>query len=66
MNIHLNGKAKELPDDSSITGLIELLELTGKRYAVEVNESLIPRSQHQSYQLKADDVIEIVHAIGGG
>ncbi len=66
MNIHLNGKAKELPDDSSISGLIELLELTGKRYAVEVNESLIPRSQHQNYQLNADDVVEIVHAIGGG
>ncbi|MGA1690135.1 MAG: sulfur carrier protein ThiS [Sedimenticolaceae bacterium] len=66
MNISLNGKTHSLADNSSLTSLIEALELTGKRIAVEVNDELVPRSEHADCQLNEGDRVEIVQAIGGG
>lgn len=66
MQIHVNGKAVELPDNSSILVLLEQLEMTTGRLAVELNTEIVPRSQHATTVLKHGDVVEIVHAIGGG
>lgn len=66
MNILFNGEAKLVPAGVTITQLIEMLELSGKRLAVEINEEIVPRSHYAAYQIQADDRIEIVHAIGGG
>jgi sulfur carrier protein len=66
MNISINGKAKTINDDLHLSQLIEQLELTGKRLAIEVNQEIIPKSEHSEYKIKEDDTIEIVHAIGGG
>ncbi len=66
MNIVLNGEQRGLEDTSTLLGLIDRLELTGKRLAVEVNEEVVPRSLHAEYRLHDGDRVEIVHAIGGG
>jgi len=66
MQIYLNGEQRQIPDNSNMAALIELLELSGKRIAVEVNEELVPRSTYSNYDLKPQDKVEIVHAIGGG
>ena len=66
MKIHLNGQSKEVADHTTIALLLESLELTGKRVAVEVNEELVTRALFSTHQLKADDQVEIVQAIGGG
>jgi len=66
MNISLNGKTHSLADNSSLARLIDALDLTGKRIAVEVNDELVPRSEHADYQLNEGDRVEIVQAIGGG
>ena len=49
-----------------LDGLIDQLDLTGKRLAVEVNEEVVPRSEHGEFRLRDGDRVEIVHAIGGG
>jgi sulfur carrier protein len=66
MNIVLNGEQRGLDEALTLRGLIDRLELTGKRLAVEVNEEVVPRSQHAEYRLHDGDRVEIVHAIGGG
>jgi sulfur carrier protein len=66
MNIVLNGEQRGLDDALTLGGLIERLELGGKRLAVEVNEEVVPRSLHGEYRLHDGDRVEIVHAIGGG
>lgn len=66
MQITLNGKTQETTEHASLADLIEQLELTGRRLAVEVNEELVPRSEHPGYALQPGDRVEIVHAIGGG
>ncbi|ERS82650.1 sulfur carrier protein ThiS [Marinobacter sp. EVN1] len=66
MLVQVNGEAMELPSGATIAALIEQLTLTGKRLAVEVNEDIVPRSQHPQFTLNEGDRVEVVHAIGGG
>lgn len=66
MQIHLNGQPYTLTEPINIVDLLQQLDLVGKRLAVEINEVIIPKSRHATMLLKADDCVEIVHAIGGG
>lgn len=66
MQITLNGEPRTVADAITVAELIEELNLSGRRLAIEVNLDIIPRSQHQQVQLKNDDTVEVVHAIGGG
>lgn len=66
MQIVLNGESHDIADDATLSELIGTLDLQTTRYAVEINEELIPRSEHATHALQADDRIEIVQAIGGG
>ncbi|WP_027848377.1 sulfur carrier protein ThiS [Marinospirillum minutulum] len=66
MQIRLNGQPYTLAESASIVDLLQQLDLTGKRLAVEINEEIIPKSRHAATLLQANDQVEIVHAIGGG
>ncbi|WP_209990552.1 MULTISPECIES: sulfur carrier protein ThiS [Pseudomonas] len=66
MRIQLNGDLFELPDGASVEALLTRLELTGRRVAVELNQDIVPRSQHAATALADGDQVEVVHAIGGG
>ncbi len=66
MKIQLNGEARDIPDHSNAQDLVSLLELTGKRLAMEVNLEIVPRTTYAEHPLHDGDQVEIVHAIGGG
>lgn len=66
MQVQVNGDPMELPDEATVAVLIDRLALAGKRLAVEVNEDIVPRSQHTEFSLSDGDRVEVVHAIGGG
>jgi len=66
MRIYVIGEAREVPDDCTAERLVELLDLTGRRLAMEVNLDIVPRSAYASHRFNPDDRVEIVHAIGGG
>ena len=66
MNLYLNGEPFVAQDNSTIADVVASIEISSKRYAVEVNETIIARSKHDSYQLSEGDKVEIVVAIGGG
>lgn len=66
MNIRINGQALALPENSGLSTLIERLQVSGGRYAVELNGRIVPRSQHTRTVLAEGDVVEVVQAIGGG
>ena len=65
LSITLNGEPTALPSDK-LEDLLGSLNLQNKRYAVEINREIIPRSKHSSYKLSENDRIEIVEAVGGG
>ncbi|HTN32717.1 MAG TPA: sulfur carrier protein ThiS [Marinobacter sp.] len=66
MQVQVNGDTMLLPAGATIAVLIEQMALAGKRLAVEVNEDIVPRSQHVEFALNEGDKVEVVHAIGGG
>lgn len=66
MNIVLNGTREQVPDSATLLDILELKGLLDKKVAVEINEEIIPRSQHQHTLLQAGDCVEIIQAIGGG
>jgi sulfur carrier protein len=66
MHILLNGEPREVAEGATLAQLVGTLDLENRRYAVEINETLIPRSEHAAHALRVDDRIEIVQAIGGG
>ena len=66
ISIILNGNNKQISNDTSISQLLENLNLSGKRLAVEINQQIVPRSEFNSLTLNEQDNVEIVQAIGGG
>lgn len=66
MEITLNGAPMELPEGTTAAQLVEQLGLAGRRYAMEVNGELVPRSAHPAHRLMPGDRVEIVQAVGGG
>ncbi|PKO44562.1 MAG: thiamine biosynthesis protein ThiS [Betaproteobacteria bacterium HGW-Betaproteobacteria-22] len=67
MQLTINGKPRNFDAQQfSVAHLVQLLELTGKRLAIELNGEIVPRSQFEHMVLKDNDKLEIVGAVGGG
>lgn len=66
VNIIVNGDARQVAVACTLRELLDELGLAEKRVAVELNEAIVPRSEHDRVELAAEDRLEIVHAIGGG
>jgi len=66
ITISINGATRQFPQAISVAALIEEMELTGKRIALERNGEIVPRSQFAAQQLADGDKLEIVVAVGGG
>ncbi|QDU00169.1 sulfur carrier protein ThiS [Gimesia aquarii] len=66
MQIQVNGEAKEVPQNLTVTELLTQLGLQPKYLAVERNLILIPREEHATCTLQEGDRLEIVTLVGGG
>ena len=65
VEVILNGKNKRL-ESNKLSDLISISNLENKRFAIEINSEIVPKSQHDSFLIKNQDNIEIVEAVGGG
>lgn len=66
MRIIVNGEAREVAAGSTIIDLLDQLQCSRQRVAVEVNKQLVRRAQHAEHHLQDNDQIEIVTLVGGG
>jgi sulfur carrier protein len=66
VKIIVNGEEISLPQNSNIDDLIKQLGYQNKRIAIEINESIIPKSKYSSFVLGTKDRIEVINAVGGG
>lgn len=65
MTIYINGEAQHT-SCQNLAELIAQLDLDGKRFAVEMNTQIIPKSRLNQTPIQPNDRIEIIHAVGGG
>lgn len=66
MNIQINGENRAFSTSVTVTELLAAEGLAERRVAVEVNGEIVPRSRHGEHALHDGDLVEIVHALGGG
>ncbi len=67
MQLTINGKPRSFDAATfTVAELVQHLELTGKRLAIERNGEIVPRSQFDVTPLADGDKLEIVGAVGGG
>ena len=66
IELFINGESRSFPAPLTLAQLIGVLDLAGKRIAVERNGEIVPRSQHADTSLVSGDRLEIVVAVGGG
>ena len=65
MQLRVNDEPLEFRG-ATVAELVDQLGIAGQRLAVEVNEEIIPRGEHDHHRLRDGDVVEIIHAVGGG
>ena len=66
VEITLNGSQRSVETSTSISVLVESLEMPERRLAVELNGIVVRKADWPKTLLKPDDRIEIVHFVGGG
>lgn len=66
IELAINGEPRSFPAPLTVAQLVVVLDLVGKRIAVEKNGEIVPRSQHVDTPLASGDRLEIVVAVGGG
>jgi thiamine biosynthesis protein ThiS len=65
MHISVNGEIETI-EPQSLESYLADKSLLGRRIAVERNGEIVPKSRFSEVILEDGDVLEIVHAIGGG
>ena len=65
MDVILNGQQHTVANALTVKDLIQELDLTGK-FAIEINQTIIPKSHYSQAIIQVGDKIEVVQAIGGG
>ncbi|MDA9753521.1 sulfur carrier protein ThiS [Candidatus Pelagibacter sp.] len=66
IKIKLNGKIKTFNDNLTLHELVHDLEIPVTKVAIEHNAEIIDKKKIKKIKLKNNDMIEIVHFIGGG
>ena len=66
IKIKVNGKIISIIDKLTLSELINDLKIPLRKVAIELNREIIDKKRIEKFKLKNNDVIEVVHFIGGG
>ncbi|NUN15725.1 MAG: sulfur carrier protein ThiS [Myxococcales bacterium] len=66
VNITLNGEPTTIAANQTINDILKQLKLTNVLVAVEINKSVVRRIHHATTIIHENDVVEVVHFVGGG
>lgn len=64
--ITVNGEARLWVNPMTVADLVAEMALDPRQVAIELNRTIIPRSQYANTAIHAGDAIEVVRFIGGG
>lgn len=66
LNIKINGQHVTQPNGARVAAIVASMQLDGKRFAVERNGEIVPKSRLSETPVEEGDEFEIVMAVGGG
>ena len=66
MRIQINGEPREVADEITLAQLVSLLQLKPEQIAIELNRTVVRRTDWSGALLREGDALEIVHFVGGG
>ena len=66
MYVQVNGDARQVREEMTVTGLLQDLYLNVEQVAVEINLEILDKRDFDARILKEGDRIEIMSFIGGG
>lgn len=66
IKVTVNGKEKEIQDNSTVKDLLKELEVTGTMFVVEQNLQIVAKEDYATMPVKENDVFELVGFFGGG
>ena len=66
IKIKINGKKTLVNDKEKLSKILQDLKIPIEKVAIEINREIIVKKKLNSIKVKENDVVEIVHFIGGG
>lgn len=67
MNIYINNKPQDLPVQTNISGMLEVLRITSQKgIAIAINNNVVPGAEWRTYELKDNDKVTLIRATQGG
>ena len=66
IKIKLNGKNIQINNNETLKKLVKRLNLPLNKVAIELNKKIIDKKKLNLIKLNNNDIIEVVHFIGGG
>jgi sulfur carrier protein len=66
IGVQINGKEVQLPVQITVSDYLASRDLKERLVVVELNGTILNRSEFPSTVISAGDQIEIVHFVGGG
>jgi thiamine biosynthesis protein ThiS len=66
MTVTVNGEPREIAPGTTVSGLLDGLGLHPRLIVVEHNREILDRATFDATEVRAGDIIELVHFVGGG
>jgi thiamine biosynthesis protein ThiS len=66
IQVHVNGKEREVQSGLSVHQLVESFDLNPLLIVVELNRKILSRDQFKDVKVSEGDAVELVHFVGGG
>jgi thiamine biosynthesis protein ThiS len=66
LRVQVNGEIRELPEELTLSELVNQLALAPERLAIELNREVVRRARWAETVMRDGDQVEIVHFVGGG
>ena len=66
IKIKINGKKIVIKDKENLSKILKNYKIPIKKVAIELNREIINKKKIDKTKVKENDIIEIVHFIGGG
>ena len=66
IKIKINGKIVSIVEGLSLSRIIKDFKIPLNKVAIELNKEIVDKKRINKIKIKDEDMIEIVHFIGGG